>query len=276
MDNQEPSYTLLVGNPGAGKSTLLNGLLKQPLFESGVSVGGGLTQVLQVQEYPPNSKKFWGDTPGLSDTKLREKAAREIEAGMKQNGNYRILFVVTLRSGRVSPADAATIRLVLEAIPKEVPYAIIVNKLTSKIFTLLLDENSPQREKIYLSLIPEGRETPYFYPVLKDPRIHDQNNQMPQKQTIEDIEKILKLIPYASLYERNVSTIKSDTFEKTKAKLKELQIENEQSQELYQKRIKEIQEQSQKFAEQIQQTEIHNQQLRDALRKSKKVRCVIF
>lgn len=99
----ETSYTIFVGNPGTGKSTLLNGLANEVIFESGISYVSGLTQVLQIHSI--GEGKFIGDTPGLSDATMRKQAATEIEKALKQNGKYRLVFVVKLDSGRVRPDD---------------------------------------------------------------------------------------------------------------------------------------------------------------------------
>ena len=41
---------IVIGNPGAGKSTILNGLAGEVLFESGISIGDGLTYQLDERE----------------------------------------------------------------------------------------------------------------------------------------------------------------------------------------------------------------------------------
>ena len=92
-------YVLFVGNPGGGKSTLLNSLLGKLHFKSGVSFGQGLTTLFDssVQD-----GVTFCDTPGLLDTALRQQAAEEITKALKQDGVYRIFFVVTLEAGRGS------------------------------------------------------------------------------------------------------------------------------------------------------------------------------
>jgi len=75
----------------------------------------------------------YGDTPGLDDINRRLQAAHEINLALKQNGNYRIFFVVTLEAGRVRPADVTTMQIVLAAIKlPNVSYGIIINKCTPK------------------------------------------------------------------------------------------------------------------------------------------------
>ncbi len=94
MDRLEPTI-LLIGNPGVGKSTLSmgNGLLKKSEFKSGVSLGSGMTKILQVVDELENC---YTDTPGLSDTKMRKQAAVEIEKALKSGGSFKVFFVITL------------------------------------------------------------------------------------------------------------------------------------------------------------------------------------
>merc|ERR1712070_51924 len=82
------------------------------------------------------------DTPGLADAKLRAQAAQAISEALKNTGNYRIFFVITLEAGRVRPTDVATIRLVTDALCdiKGVCYSIIINKL-EEVELEMLNEN---------------------------------------------------------------------------------------------------------------------------------------
>ena len=69
-----------------------------------------------LQLFDLEKKVFLGDTPGLSDLEMREKAGREIKAVLSKVGLYRLVFVLTLEAGRVKPDDATTIRLILNAL----------------------------------------------------------------------------------------------------------------------------------------------------------------
>lgn len=124
-------YSLVVGNPGVGKSTLLNGVVGKIVFKSGLSFDSGYTKFLQ--EFETNPGIVWIDTPGLKDSKIRLQSGQEIEKAMKKGGLYRLLFVVTLEEGRVRPDDAATLLVILAAIPEEVQFSIILNKLSPEV-----------------------------------------------------------------------------------------------------------------------------------------------
>lgn len=121
---------MFAGNPGSGKSTIANTLIGRPLFESGVSLGAGLTTALHSVEH---GGEIYSDTPGLDDIRVREQAAREISAGLTHARRLRLVFVCTLEEGRVRPSDVVTIETILEAVAKvgvsvDAGFSLIVNK----------------------------------------------------------------------------------------------------------------------------------------------------
>jgi hypothetical protein len=118
------------GNPGVGKSSLCNSIFQKKVFDSGISLGTGMTR--KKQEYIYENRKYI-DTPGLSDISLRKQAAEEIEKALKENNNYKIIFVATLEAGRIKSDDLVTINTVCDAIKVPFEYAIIFNKLTKPV-----------------------------------------------------------------------------------------------------------------------------------------------
>lgn len=129
--NASPQEVIVFcGNPGVGKSSLCNSIFQQSIFSSGVSVGIGVTQ--QKQEYFYENRKYI-DTPGLADIQLRQQAAKEIENSLKENNNYKIIFVATLEAGKIREADLVTINTVCEAIKAPFEYGIVFNKVTQNV-----------------------------------------------------------------------------------------------------------------------------------------------
>ena len=108
---------IAIGNPGAGKSTILNSLAEEVLFkvwiknlcfgfefflthmscifQSGYSVGSGLTFQLDIRENK-NGKFF--DTPGLADEEKRKQAGKAISTALKQGGIYHLHFTFMQKS----------------------------------------------------------------------------------------------------------------------------------------------------------------------------------
>eukprot|EP00171_Calliarthron_tuberculosum_P008648 IDg8648t1 len=121
----------VVGNPGTGKSTILNGLIGDPVFKSGISMGTGLTT--QLQGYLVGGTIYY-DTPGLNDVEKRKEAGAELDKLLQAKVSLKLIFVVTVRSGRVNPEDATMISLVLDAITS-------VN--TNNRFGVIINQSSP-------------------------------------------------------------------------------------------------------------------------------------
>jgi GTP-binding protein EngB required for normal cell division len=121
---------VFLGNPGVGKSSLCNSIFGKAVFKSGTNFGEGLT--IYQQEHTHEGKKYI-DTPGLGDIKLREQAAQEIEKSLSQNGNYKVIFVVTIEAGRIRTGDLWTINTVCEAIKVPFEYGLIINKSIHKL-----------------------------------------------------------------------------------------------------------------------------------------------
>lgn len=127
---QPSEIILFCGNPGVGKSTLCNSIFGKDIFKSGTSIGIGLTT--KKQQYM-HEGKLYIDTPGLEDVKMRQEAAREIEEALKNNGNYKIIFVATLEAGRIRLTDFQTINTVCSAIKTKFEYGLIFNKVSKNV-----------------------------------------------------------------------------------------------------------------------------------------------
>jgi len=128
---------IAAGNPGAGKSTILNHLAGMLLFQSGVSMGGGLT--FQLDRRLCNGIEL-DDTPGLSCTRHREAAATAIKEALDQGGPTQMLFVVKEDDGRVRTSDVTTLKMILEACTElENKYGILVNQVEREVMRKLED-----------------------------------------------------------------------------------------------------------------------------------------
>lgn len=130
-----PRRVVIAGNPGAGKSTLLNSLLGAPVFESGVSLGGGLTKTASLRVV---GGVAFIDTPGLFDSEEDGRAAAELSFALSDSSGLRVIFVVSLEDGRLRASDVKVVRLIGKALLKagvdiSGKYGLILNKVESRV-----------------------------------------------------------------------------------------------------------------------------------------------
>ena len=85
----------------------MNNLAGEKLFESGPSIGEGLTRKFDKRK---NRKgEIFIDTPGFSDRELRQIAAESISNGLRQSGKFKVIFVICEQNGTVDEEDILTI-----------------------------------------------------------------------------------------------------------------------------------------------------------------------
>ena len=122
----------VIGNPGVGKSAICNTFGSN--FRSGISIGKGLTATMQLCEVTiNNSKCIIVDAPGLYEPSIVRTRlnAKEIKEGLSQPGaQYKIIFVLTLESGRAKAQDMSMMKAVMKAIDvDEDQVAVVINKV---------------------------------------------------------------------------------------------------------------------------------------------------
>ena len=200
--------TLMIGNPGVGKSTLLNGLVGKAVFKSGVSIAPGLTKVLQMYQAPWGA--WYGDTPGLAYT---PQAAEEIAKALKtQHGCYKLLFVVRDYAGRISPADVATIKLVLDALPEvRSAYGIIFNKMGKRMIKMF--NNDPEAMQKLMATINVGRDNPtaYIHLYATNDELEDENDVV--HTLTPELEAFIQQVPFVEIKYGDVGVIHGNKFE---------------------------------------------------------------
>ena len=212
MSNSEYT-TIFAGNPGSGKSTLLNSLAGIIHFQSGVSIGQGCTTVVQTKL--GNDGKMYGDTPGLDDITIRERAANQINIILRENNAIKLCFVITLEAGRVKPSDIATMEVILNALPPSANmFSVIVNKLEKSVFRKLQD---PDNVTILLAGLFSGKHcTSHVYLVQKESDADGEDNVM--ISNIQPLKTSLESAPIFRYNSADVKDIKHDAFEEMREK----------------------------------------------------------
>lgn len=209
---QERNILLFVENPGAGKSTFINSLIGEKVARAGVNAGVGLTPFFTTYEH---DGIHYLDTPGLADMKLRVQAAIEIEKALRQNGNYRIFFVLTLEAGRVRPEDVVSINTIMAAVNLPEPkFNVIVNKLTKREKSELLDD-AQKMAAVYAEINSGDYKTDSIWYALRDSRIDDGDTDL--VTITPDLHTFLYESSLAiTILEADIGKIEVDQFEKLK------------------------------------------------------------
>ena len=226
-------YTVLIGNPGVGKSTLLNAMLGKIAFKAGFSLGKGLTKILQ-EELDQNGNSFI-DTPGLSDPFMKEEAAKEIKKALTKGGEFKIIFVATLESGRIRPEDQTTMKLVLEAAPMiGQKYSLLINKASKG--TLKDWENEEKRGDFLAILnsgLPSKQNLPGPHHIFLNPfdrSLEDESDILVPLSS--DLQQFLEMAPTLEIIRSDVRDLQIQDFDKFKYEIsknvsdKRAEIEN--------------------------------------------------
>jgi hypothetical protein len=175
-------------------------------FKSGLAITG-LTSLLQSRT-PTGSNFEYIDTPGLSDLKMRQRAAEQITLSLKKEdreGDYRLFFIITLESGRIKEDDKTTMKLVLDSIWNHYPclqYGVVINQLNNPIYKKCLNKMDK-----YVKTLNNGLPMPlnkiYLYHRF-DEAEGEENYKIPLDEKFKDF--ILSLPP-TKIDSCNVSSI---------------------------------------------------------------------
>lgn len=214
-------HILFIGNPGVGKSTLLNCIMQRQrksdeisFFKSGLSFGRGLTSELGEQIVCGIN---YMDTPGLQDVKMRKQAARSITNALKKGGKYKLVFVITLESGRVRPADMSCMQMVLNSTNNQADsYGVVINKLTNQTYKNLM-ENQAQG---VLAQIKQINKISYNLHSLFLPNIESLDDENDAVVAIPDLINFLDEVPFVEINSKLVYDVpEDDTFERLSEQL---------------------------------------------------------
>lgn len=155
------------------------------------------------------------DTPGFFDVTMKKQAAEAISKALKQNAWYRVVFVVTLESGRVRPQDVAFLNIVLESAPEIDRYGVIFNKLSDNVIGKM--ELDPEIKYKLISEVSlgtnKGKSRPIPIPLfLSRISILDDNDNVTTR--IQKLEDFIGVVPLIEIHKENVTEIEIGNYER--------------------------------------------------------------
>jgi len=243
-DGSPRAVIMFCGNPGVGKSTLCNSVFGRAVFESGLSLGRGLTKTKQQHMHQGN---LYIDTPGLDDAISRIEAAREIEAALKQNNDYKIVFVAVLEEARIRGSDLATIDTICKAIKTPFEYGLIFNKV-SDVELEMIDEAKLSKEDLDQFLAPLYLKPSKTIILTRDKHVKRKRNVPFHEESINKA-KLLKFIDDLTpkrIKTSDVTPLDTRSFEQIQAKFEEAIKSLTRQLELQRDRINELEDERNK------------------------------
>ena len=156
------------------------------------------------------------DTPGLCDIEKRKQAAEAITKALKQDGIYKMFFIVTLEQGRLRPDDVTLLKMILESAPELTKYYLIINQVSRAVKKKLLNDTA-----IFNMLLKSGISEvnlPYDTYILD--RIDEIDGE--SDQFIEKAEELIRFVRGAKgveIHSELVTEISTDTFEEIREQM---------------------------------------------------------
>lgn len=119
---------IVIGNSGVGKSTICN-FIKHPHSKDFDSHYGIAHQF--EEDYICVPARLDGhivcDTPAFDESQSSVKIKRAFDAASKKSNHVKICFVITPVNGRIRSDDMYMIKAVMQALPTNCMYSVIVN-----------------------------------------------------------------------------------------------------------------------------------------------------
>lgn len=195
-------------------------------FKSGFSIGKGIT--CEFKSYKNTDGVNYGDTPGLSDIEMRKQAAEEITKALKMNGNFKIIFVVTIEAGRVRVDDVTTINIILGSVNiPNISFGVILNKI-GKNAMKKIQENDEDFKNIFTSLNTGNYKTDKIF---LNPYVQELDDEDDVLYSFGDLKEFCKELPFQMIHPEQVQTMDVDSFQKKKEEYERIvtKLKNDQN-----------------------------------------------
>ena len=165
---------------------------------------------------------------------MRQKAADAITQALKQNGYYKIFFVVVLQNGRVRPEDIATMTLVLNAAPIS-HYGVIINQLSPREYKDLLSKDSGAAQNVLgmiWTAVGRDKASAHVHLVKRDEDLEGADKVV--KALPKDLVTFIQQTPGMEIKSQEVQKVRASEFEEKMEQLEQrithLQREKEELQ----------------------------------------------
>lgn len=204
-DHNLKQYILVVGGHGAGKSTISNTICGETAFNSGFSPGARLTKACQ--------EHLWGDSILVDCPSFNTidgiSAAKEIETTLKQGGQYKLVFVITLSGGRIRADDSLMFKYMLNAVEgTNISFGILVNKATQRTKTELGESEAGWNAMLKLWRDPSELPEYHKFVVGYDEEIDGESNRLLQGNGVTNqLRDFISSIPYTEIDSSMISPI---------------------------------------------------------------------
>ena len=236
-------------------------LKEDQLFKSGISFGSGMTY--QLDKRVVNGVTYM-DTPGLDDPDKRKQAAEAITKALRQEGSYQVVFVLTLEEGRIKPADAVTMQMVLRSAPIK-HFGVIFNRLGKETYQKLKKE--PEQQEVLLAkltaeqvgLDTNKNDLPLPIPIYVE-RMAELNEKEGAIAEIKDLELLMSSLQPYKIDKNKVYELKIEMYE---ARLKEVKEQMEHFRKHTEELRQRMEEQRLMYEQQIQKLSRENERMRN-------------
>eukprot|EP01132_Coremiostelium_polycephalum_P000119 gene119-164_t len=165
LKQQEFDEVVLVfGHRGVGKSAICNTILQKDIFNS--TIDNNNPAIADDQQAYIADKKLYIEigTTGLLDNHRKwDKTVTTIEKVLQYSKNHKIVFVISLETGRLQPADLVVPTTVCNTIKAPFRYGIILNKATQTTIEEITKNGvasylHPLSQKTYASILLNNEE----------------------------------------------------------------------------------------------------------------------
>ena len=197
--------TAVIGAAGAGKGLMLNNLVKETVFESGLSVGTGRTTKCQVHTQANGDS--WVDAPGLNDIAMRKECAVEIKKALSRGGLYRLIVVISLATGRLTGETVETVQRVWDAMPAGFPVGVIVNQVVGNM------DDVPYDSIVKQLFVDRDVAHVHWCAIPYTEAWEEEENVMGDEELQRTLENFVNTIPFTRLDADDVGPINDKTVE---------------------------------------------------------------